>query len=108
MPLYEYRCRDGHTTDAYRSVEDRHSCPACGRCGEGTEKIISSAGFTVPDIGGYVSMQTGEWIASRSQHRAHLRQHNLTEVGNERLPQRKPVAVQSPREDIRRAMEGGR
>jgi len=37
----------------------------------------------VPDIQPYRSMATGEMITSRSQHRAHLRQHGLIEIGNE-------------------------
>lgn len=41
----------------------------------------------MPDIQGYQSMQTGEWISSRSQHRAHLKQHRLIEYGNEKLPE---------------------
>ena len=39
----------------------------------------------MPDIQGYQSMQTGEWISSRSQHRAHLKQHRLIEIGNEKI-----------------------
>ena len=39
----------------------------------------------MPDIQGYQSMQTGEWIGSRSQHRAHLKQHRLIEIRNEKI-----------------------
>jgi hypothetical protein len=39
----------------------------------------------MPDIQGYQSMITGEWIGSRSTHRTHLRQHQVVEVGNEKL-----------------------
>jgi hypothetical protein len=38
------------------------------------------------DIAPYRSVITGEVIGSRSTHRAHLREHNCIEVGNERLP----------------------
>lgn len=37
----------------------------------------------MPDIAPYQSMVDGSWITSRSQHRAHLRQHNVFEIGNE-------------------------
>lgn len=44
----------------------------------------SSTGlFVIPDIQPYQSMITGEMIGGRAQHRAHLRQHNCVEVGNE-------------------------
>jgi hypothetical protein len=39
--------------------------------------------FVVPDIQPYQSMVTGEVIGGRRQHREHLRQHNVVEVGNE-------------------------
>lgn len=42
-----------------------------------------SAPMVMPDIQPYKSMQTGEMITSRSQHRAHLKQHGLIEIGNE-------------------------
>lgn len=35
------------------------------------------------DIQPYKSMITGEWITSRSHHRAHLKAHKVIEVGNE-------------------------
>ncbi len=35
------------------------------------------------DIEPYKSMITGEMITSRSQHKAHMRQHNVMEAGNE-------------------------
>jgi hypothetical protein len=37
----------------------------------------------IPDIQPYQSMATGEMIGGRRQHREHLRQHGLVEVGNE-------------------------
>jgi hypothetical protein len=54
-----------------------------------TQEMHARGGFTapqvMPDIPGYKSMQTGEWISSRSQHRAHLKQHRLIELGNEQI-----------------------
>lgn len=35
------------------------------------------------DLKPYRSMQTGEYIESRSKHRDHLKRHGLIEVGNE-------------------------
>ncbi len=39
--------------------------------------------FIMPDIQGYKSMASGEYITSRSKHREELRRHGLIEVGNE-------------------------
>jgi hypothetical protein len=56
--------------------------------------------YVIPDIGGYKSMQTGEWISSRSTHRAHLKQHGLIELGNEKLTPQKPKADPTVKRDI--------
>lgn len=42
-----------------------------------------AAPYVIPDIEPYQSMADGTMITSRSHHRAHLRQHGLTEIGNE-------------------------
>lgn len=43
----------------------------------------ASAPMIIPDIQPYRSMATGEIIGGRRQHREHLRQHRLIEIGNE-------------------------
>jgi len=62
----------------------------------------SKSAYVIPDIQGYQSMATGEWISSRSQHREHLKEHRLIEIGNERMENRAP---QVDRAGIRRAAE---
>jgi len=42
-----------------------------------------NAPMVMPDIQPYQSMIDGSIIASRSVHRAHLKQHNCFEIGNE-------------------------
>ena len=51
---------------------------------KGTEPR-SEGPMVMPDIKPYKSMKTGEMITSRSQHREHLKQHGLVELGNEPL-----------------------
>ena len=55
----------------------------------------------MPDILPYQSMADGSMITSRSQHRAHLRQHNCIEIGNETMESRAPVAKDTRREVLR-------
>ena len=49
--------------------------------------------YVMGDLQPYKSMVTGEMIMGRAQHRDHLRQHNVIEVGNEvkYISQRKEV-----------------
>lgn len=58
------------------------------------ELVEITAPMVMGDIQPYKSMVTGEMITSRSVHRAHLKQHQLVEVGNETkyVSQRKEVA----------------
>lgn len=61
-----------------------------------------NAPMVMNDIGGYKSQVTGEWIASRSQHREHLKTHRLVEVGNELKAHTTRQAPKVDREAIRR------
>jgi hypothetical protein len=63
------------------------------------------AGFSVmPDIGEYKSVVDGTFVTSRSQHREHIRRHDLVEVGNERITRREE-ALPRIGHDIKRALE---
>lgn len=66
------------------------------RDGEMVPKIYAAAlaepgGFQIiKDIGEYTSTLDGARITSRSQHRDHMRQHGVIELGNE-----KPLSLQN-------------
>jgi hypothetical protein len=44
---------------------------------------VVNAPMVMADIQPYKSMINGEMITSRSQHRSHLKQHGMVEIGNE-------------------------
>jgi hypothetical protein len=52
------------------------------------------------DIAGYKSLETGEFIGSRSAHRDHLRAHGLIEIGNERMPQKSDAPTRAERHEM--------
>ena len=56
------------------------------------------APMVMPDIAPYKSMVTGEQINSRSRHREHLRDHGMTEIGNE-VKHLKPYQVRTPSDE---------
>jgi hypothetical protein len=68
------------------------------------ERYFSAPTTVIGDIQPYLSMQTGEVIGGRRQHREHLKQHGLIEVGNERLPTRKPEPMPDLVPDLRAAI----
>lgn len=90
MPVYAMRCQCGHEEDIYRSVA-RMNDDLPVHCGVPMQRKIV-APMVAADIQPYRSMITGEMIGSRSQHRAHLKQHGCIEVGNEKIPEPKPLA----------------
>ena len=82
MPVYETICETClKEKDIVRKVDDRHDTEEC--CGKKMRLMISTPNFNV-DYTNYKSMQTGEQITSKKQHRDHLREHNLIEIGNEK------------------------
>lgn len=82
MPIYAMQCSScGREEDIYRSIREMDTdLPEC--CGEPMHRRVV-APMVAADIQPYKSMVTGEMITSRSQHRSHLKQHGLVEVGNE-------------------------
>lgn len=51
MPLYVYRCRHGHETEARRPIAERRMPVECETCGELADIIIVAA--NVPADGRY-------------------------------------------------------
>jgi len=62
------------------------------------EKPYAGVSF-ISDIQPYQSMIDGHVVTSRSEHRAHLRENNCIEIGNEKMEVRQPVP---PSRDARR------
>lgn len=103
MPIYEYMCPHcERREDIYCSIKAKRTAPKC--CDGSMERYFSAPTMLIPDIQPYRSMQTGEYIGGRAQHRAHLKQHGLIEVGNEKLPPRKQVPMPDLVPDLRAAI----
>lgn len=79
--------------------EEAFGCPCCGL----SNHIPKTDYRVIGDIQPYRSMVTGEEIGGRRQHREHLRQHNLIEIGNERIEPKPIPRVPGLKEDILRA-----
>ncbi|MDQ2665981.1 MAG: zinc ribbon domain-containing protein [Gemmatimonadota bacterium] len=56
MPLYEFRCPEGHEFEKfYRSIGGAESTAACPVCGERAERMMSAAGFAFKGSGFYLT-----------------------------------------------------
>ena len=106
MPIYATRCPTcGKREDVFLPLARYNELPEC--CGGTVERVIS-APHVMADIQPYKSMITGEMITSRSQHRSHLKQHGMIEVGNERpkLTKKEIPEVPGLREELYARISG--
>lgn len=88
MPVYVCECGTcGKRDEIYRAISEMDNLP--NHCGQRMKRLIVGANV-IADIKPYKSMQTGEMITSRSQHREHLKRHHLVEIGNEIAAHLKP------------------
>lgn len=103
MPIYVYQCQKcGERTEVVKTVSQHtktHEMP----CGEMGRQVITPL-HVIPDIQPYKSMVTGERIKGRAHHREHLKEHNVIEVGNEKV-ERKVKEMPPVAPDIKRAIE---
>lgn len=107
MPIYLLTCDScGAEKDIYRTVKEYNDdLPNC--CGESMRRKITAPYITV-DIQPYKSMITGEMITSRSQHRSHLKDHGMIEMGNElpKLEKKEIPDVPGLREELYARISG--
>jgi hypothetical protein len=99
VPLYDFRCEQGHVEEHFRRYEARHDPLACATCG-GAMAMAFLPPQVMRDLDGYQSMVDGSWIGSRSEHRDHLKRHSLRELGNDK-PDFTPRGPRVPRDSIR-------
>lgn len=64
MPVYEYRCGEGHIFERVLPVSDYLSPQFC-ECGESGQKVILHAPKVFSDFEGYESPATGNWVVGR-------------------------------------------
>lgn len=101
MPSYSYECPRcaQQITQTLTLADHDHFAPVCRACRKRMFQVICAPQI-VRDIEPYQSMITGERVAGRAQHRAHLREHGCVEVGNEKPPQRKAAAPKQSRRQV--------
>jgi len=83
MPVYTTQCGTClKTEDIIRSIDRRdEDLPQCHD--KPMQRIIVSPSMVIGDIEPYQSMVDGSMIMGRAEHKAHLKQHRLIEVGDQ-------------------------
>lgn len=65
MPIYEYRCDEGHIYERLLPVDRYLEATYCNRCGCIGQKVILHPPRVFGDYEGYESPATGKWIEGR-------------------------------------------
>jgi hypothetical protein len=66
------------------------------------EMTPKETAMVMSDIDGYVSQVDGSWIKSRSEHRSHLKQHRMIELGNDVPQQHKAIEINQKSNEARK------
>lgn len=98
MPLYEYKCDNGHKFDRWLPLS-KYKDPQTCECGAESLKVLS-INHIQPDMEAYISPIDKTIIGSRSKHKAHMKEHGVIEAGNEKLNRPKPYEPKGVAEDI--------
>lgn len=105
MPLYALQCEQcGHQQDIYRSVAERNSdLPEC--CDKTMQRIITPL-HVVEDVKPFMSPIDNKMVTSRKELREHCAKHDVVQIGNDRLPERKKWRPDKKeiREDIKKTL----
>jgi putative FmdB family regulatory protein len=73
LPLYDFKCTEGHVFERAVKLADFEVVQECV-CGAVTTRVISAPRFSVDNVG-YDCPVTGEWIGSKRQHEENLKKH---------------------------------
>lgn len=74
MPIYAYRCQQGHAFDRYLPMAEFATEQSC-ECGAVSRKIITAA-MIRGDIPGYQSPVDGRWVEGKRARREDLARNN--------------------------------
>ena len=104
MPVYPCKCEKcNKTKEVFLSVENYKDLPVC--CDRQMQRVFTPH-HVIEDMKPYKSTLDGKWITTRSQHRKHMKEHGVIEVGNEKLtrPMQKPYDAGNMKRDIADAL----
>jgi putative FmdB family regulatory protein len=71
MPLYDFRCTNGHKFDAIVKLANLEDLQRC-HCGAEAHRLVSAPRIA-PDYAGYNCPVTGKWVEGRKAHAENLK-----------------------------------
>lgn len=105
MPLYGCQCNEcGNTKDIFRRIDDRDKdLPVC--CGNEMSRVVTPL-YVIEDTKPFLSPIDGKEISTRKALREHCQRHDVIQVGDEKLPEKKPYRPKKGdvAEDIKKSL----
>lgn len=71
MPLYDFRCAEGHEFERFVKLEAFDDAQECS-CGAPCQRLLSAPMFSVDSVG-YSCPVTGDWVGSKREHSENLK-----------------------------------
>lgn len=75
MPMYDYKCPQGHKFQVFSTIAAYQKCRKCPECEEYADRLITGAPMVKGDYAGYSCPITGAWIEGRRAHEENLKKH---------------------------------
>lgn len=101
MPMYDYKCPQGHKFVGFAKLAEYRESKPCPECEEPAERYIAGAPMVRGDYPGYNCPITGDWIEGRKAHEANLKKHGcrVLETGETDAVTRRRQADEAALED---------
>ena len=83
MPIYDYKCEDGHYTEDFQKMADCDEPTVCSECGKVAKRIIGRSAWAVDRFGErfpYYDRGLGMELHSKNHRRQVMREKGLVAV----------------------------
>lgn len=95
MPLYDFRCEQGHVFERQVKLSAYEEPQYCS-CQSPARRVISTPRFSVENVG-YDCPITGKWIGSKREHQDNLSRHNcrVLETGETQINEQRKADAEA-------------
>ena len=83
MPIYDYKCEDGHSTEDYQTMANCDEPTVCSECGKMAKRIIGRSAWAVDRFGErfpYYDRGLGMELRSKAHRRQIIKERGLIPV----------------------------
>jgi len=94
MPIYEYRCRNGHQFEVFQAISD-DPVSVCQECGEPVERVFHPVAVHFKGSGFYTTDYARKGAKASPDGAGKEKDSGSGEGGKEKAPEKKPEKSES-------------